>query len=275
VNINYLAQAAGLHVVGSVTKVHGICIGADKLGHFFDQGWNFNEEAKKPGGKAQDVTNLGIEMEVGAFGLSATGVFSNADLAANRAGMQFYKDLEKSPGKLNFRIGTYIKADWNEQANPSFYESGVGRVVWSNLLTGRWAGTFTPQTNPAPIKTKLDLLATTTGTVSGSFELDAQVAAGTSKLVSIRNGNVTQKTADDRHAGERRFDRVRLGSGSDGRKRQTGIGRRADACRHARNCHFGDRQRNLQAQESMMRARLPFRRGNDQFALVWAQRPRK
>ena len=195
VNKFYALQAMGVaHVVGSVTKVHGICVGADKLGHFFDQGFDFLEAANKPGSKAQDITNLGLEMEIGAFGLGSTGVFSNADLAANSAGMQFYKDLERSPGKFDFHIRKYITAKWNEQANPSFYESSVGSVVWSNLLSGPWTGTFIARVSHTPVGAKFDLLATTSGTVAGSFELMAQVAAGSSREVSIKNGKVTQKT---------------------------------------------------------------------------------
>jgi hypothetical protein len=191
----YQLQAAGIaHVVGSVAKVHGICIGADKLGHFFDQGWDFSEAAKKPGSKPQDVTNLGLEMEIGQFGLASTGVFSNADLAANEAGMKFYRDLEKNPSKFKFQIGKYITAKWNEQVNPSFYESNLASVVWSNLLTGPWAGTLTPPATRRPIKTTFDLQATTSGTVTGSFELDVPVSAGSSNTVTIKNGKITQKT---------------------------------------------------------------------------------
>jgi hypothetical protein len=46
----------------------------------------------------------------------------------------------------------------------------------------------------SPVGVKFDLLATTSGTVAGSFELMAQVAAGSSREVSIKNGKVTQKT---------------------------------------------------------------------------------
>jgi hypothetical protein len=98
VNKFYRLQALGAaHVVGSVVKIRGICVGADKLGHFFDQGFDYLEQASKPGSTASDIDNLGRVMEAGVFGLAMTGVFSNADIAANRAGLQFYKDLKRNP----------------------------------------------------------------------------------------------------------------------------------------------------------------------------------
>ncbi len=183
-----------VHVVGSAAKIHGICVGADKLGHFFDQGFDLHEVASKPGSTATDVENLNRGMEIGAFGLATTGVFSNADLAANRAGLQFYKDLEKNPGKFTFHIRNYITDQWNEQANPNFYESQVGSVVWSNLLTGRWQGTFTSAASTIPIKTTFDLSATATGSVTGTFKLKAQASADKPKDVTIKNGKIAQRT---------------------------------------------------------------------------------
>jgi hypothetical protein len=181
------------HVVGSVTKIHNFCVGADKLGHFFDQGYDYFDLAAKPGTTAADIDKLGREMELGQFGLATTGVFSNADLAANKAGLQFYKDLEKNPDKFKFSIGKYVTDQWNEQTNPSFYESQVGSVVWSNLLTGPWQGTYTPSSGTA-IKTKFDLSAAASGSVTGTFELDASVGPGKTKVVTIKNGKITQKT---------------------------------------------------------------------------------
>jgi hypothetical protein len=183
-----------IHVVGPVAKIHGICVGADKLGHFFDQGFDFFEAATKAGATAADVDNLGREMETGAFGLAATGVFSNADIEANRAGADFYRKLEKNPAKFNFRIRDHITAKWSEVTNPNFYESGVGKVVWSNLLTGPWQGTFTPARDPKPIKTSFNLIATDSGNVTGTFELKAKTSPTLPKDVTIKNGTIKQRT---------------------------------------------------------------------------------
>lgn len=195
VNRFYALQTRGIaHVVGSSAKIHGICVGADKLGHFFDQGFDYFEAASKPGSTASDIENLGHEMEKGEFGLGTTGVFSNADIAANRAGLKFYKDLEKNPERFRFRIGNYITKQWNEQANPSFYDPQVGSVVWSNLLTGVWQGTFTSATSATPVKTKFNLSATASGNVMGTFELQAQASADKPKEITIKNGKIIQRT---------------------------------------------------------------------------------
>jgi hypothetical protein len=194
VNNFYHLQSLGVaHVVGSVAKIHGLCIGADKLGHFFDQGFDLFDVASKSGSTAADVENLNKEMEIDLFGLASTGVFSNADMAANRAGMKFYKDLEKNPEKFVFHIRNYITSRWNEQTNPSFYEKQVGGVVWGNLLSGSWKGTFTPGSGRG-IGTTFSLSASASGALSGTFELDAQSSPDLPKEITIKNGTITQRT---------------------------------------------------------------------------------
>src|SRR4029077_948916 len=117
------------HVVGSSAKIHGICVGADKLGHFFEEGF-IDLTVSSVGATLSDVKNVNAGLEIGIQGLASTGVFSNADQSANLAGMQFYKDLEANPGGLTFAIKNYITAQWNEQSNPSFYGSSEGGVIW-------------------------------------------------------------------------------------------------------------------------------------------------
>ncbi len=175
-------------VVASAAKVHDVCIGADKLGHFFDLGfryWLFN---RTRGLSPAEVESGGRASEITIAGLGLTGVYSNADLEANRRGFQFYKDLEADPSGLSFGIKNYISSMWNEQVNPSFYESALAEVVWSNLLTGKWRGTITHSNTPAPIPIELDLTATKSS-VTGTYEWPAgatkpekgQITAGTIK----------------------------------------------------------------------------------------------
>jgi len=191
----YLAQALGAaHVVGSSANIHGLCIGADKLGHFFDQGFDYWDAASKPGATPGTIDDLGKAMEGGVFGLGSTGVFSNADIAANLAGLKFYKDLEANPDRFRFHIRNYLTPNWNEQTNPSFYDAPLASVVWSNLLNGRWEGKFTQVGTGRDVRTVFDLIATTSGTVSGTFELEiASVAAG-ARTVTLKNGVITQRT---------------------------------------------------------------------------------
>jgi hypothetical protein len=192
VNRFYYLHTLGLvHVVGSAAKINGICVGADKLGHFFQEGYSYFSIATAPGGSTAKAESAGRALEIGIQGLGATGVFSNADRAANKAGMQFYKDLQANPSGFTFNIKNYITTKWNEQSNPSFYASSEGRIIWSNLLTGPWKGPFTPGGSSTPIDSKVDLNATTTGSVSGKYEWPAVKPTNKGK---IKNGTITQKT---------------------------------------------------------------------------------
>jgi hypothetical protein len=179
--------------VGSAAKVHGICVGADKLGHFFDLGYVYwFAGVNLPSFTTAEAQSAGRAMEIGLQGLGTTGVFSNADQAANLAGWQFYKDLQSNPSGFTFGIKNYITDQWNEQVNPSFYESSVGAVVWRNLLTGRWRGSITHGSGSStPAAIEVDLTATTSG-VTGTYEWP--VGAAKPNMEKITGGTITQKT---------------------------------------------------------------------------------
>lgn len=187
----YMVQAVA-HVVGSAAKINGICVGADKLGHFFEEGFIYFEVMSYPGLTKTDAESTGRALEIGIQGLASTGVYSNADQAANLAGSQFYKDLKAAPTAFKFSIKNYITSAWNEQSNPSFYESGVAGVVWKNLLDGSWQGSFTSAGGKSsPIDAKVNLLATTAGDVAGVTQWPA---AKPTNVERIKNGKITQKT---------------------------------------------------------------------------------
>jgi hypothetical protein len=179
-------------VVGPAANVKSICTGADKFGHFFEEGFLYFRIAKA-GGTAATLDSFGNFLEISAKqGLGVTGVFSNADKAANLAGKQFYEDLEADPTKFKFKIGNYITKDWNETTNPSFYASSEGSVIWSNLLTGSWDGNFTSGGTSSPIDAKVDLNATAAGSVTGTNEWPAKAAKPNKE--KIKNGKITQRT---------------------------------------------------------------------------------
>jgi hypothetical protein len=156
-------------------KVNGICIGSDKLGHFFQQGATyFNTEAASGRPAAEEESE---RSEGGGFGLATTGVFSNADQEANRQGGRFYRDLTATP-TMAFDLANYISARWNEESNPNFYEDSVGRQVWANLLTGPWTGTSWAGVPHRDEPLNLALRATTAGVVSGTISAGAAGAGG-------------------------------------------------------------------------------------------------
>jgi ankyrin repeat protein len=88
----------------STIKVNGVYLGTDKIGHFTDMGMNFYKRyraALKEGKSDEEAraavidfgTNDAILGERGLIGLVSSGVYSNADLASNWAGMKFYMNL--------------------------------------------------------------------------------------------------------------------------------------------------------------------------------------
>ncbi|OQX18481.1 MAG: hypothetical protein BWK76_07440 [Desulfobulbaceae bacterium A2] len=143
----YLAPAVNLN---------GFCVGTDKIGHMFQQGYQYFQvyqrfEARRPGSGLAAATAWGewteghlseatehdaalrawlntIHAPRGMFGLSATGVHSRGDLAANRAGLQFYRDLLANPS-MNFDIRRYVTADWDEEQVGNIYRHDIGEAV--------------------------------------------------------------------------------------------------------------------------------------------------
>jgi hypothetical protein len=183
-------------VVAPKIKVHGICIGSDKLGHFFGEGLLYFAITQHPSGTTAVVEAQGRALEIQGQGLGVaaivgTGVFSNADLAANRAGLKFYQDLQANPAKLKFAIKDYIGSDWNEMVNPSFYDTAKADAIWANLLRGKWRGPFTT-TGSKPTDSQVELTVSGTS-VSGTFRTPPPpkkaVRSGT-----ITNGALSQVT---------------------------------------------------------------------------------
>src|SRR5262249_53766610 len=135
--------------------------------------------------------------EEGVSGLDTTGVYSNGDLAANKKGLQFYRELEAGPDTLVFDIARYIATDWNEENNANQYVDSVGKVVWSNLLsTGAWLPSVSaspPGTPPSP--TPIGFTFTVLGNTnsSGSWKERAPAPPGTS-IGSIFKGQIGYKT---------------------------------------------------------------------------------
>lgn len=187
--VNYgLWKQPWFPILNPTMKINGICVGSDKLGHFFQQGATFQRTQSTLGTPAAEEESE--RSEGGGFGLETTGVFSNADREANRQGGRFYNDLIASPG-MSFGIASYISSAWSEVDHPNFYEDSVGRQVWANVLTGDWSG---HSFDKAPFKDdalSLRLTATKDGKVSGTFNVGG--AAGT-----ILNGVITYKTTSVR-----------------------------------------------------------------------------
>lgn len=159
------AWMKGERAIGTLLKVGDQCIGSDKLGHFFQQGRDyfhisvvlnkgdnyargFGEwlegimpsdpevaawirEMDDQGWPGFDRLAYNFSFWQGVFGLSTTGVFSRADLAANEAGMEFYKRVYASPN-VTFSAQAYINGQWNERVNPSCFGPAMARLLAVN-----------------------------------------------------------------------------------------------------------------------------------------------
>ena len=149
-------------------NVHGCYFGTDKLGHFFQQGYDYfreyRQEELRGAGERRALARavrVGIGQESGIFGEALIGVYSNADLAANYAGLKFYLNLtrpvfigarqlppllvrdNKSRWVLNPAAGRgagarellrpFASNHFNEALNPSRYSDQMRATVRANL----------------------------------------------------------------------------------------------------------------------------------------------
>jgi hypothetical protein len=123
-----------------VIRIGQVLVGLDKVGHFLGQGWFYEREyqalrARTPHATESElfarVRAYGHRLELGYQGLTGTGVYSYADLAANWQGFLFYRTLWDGPtpylvakdGHYRvarvFHILDYATDAWDEATNPS------------------------------------------------------------------------------------------------------------------------------------------------------------
>lgn len=91
-----------LSELSPTVNVYGVHTGLDKLGHVFQQGYQYYKEYRREERRGGDVARataravrLGVSQERGFYGEALVGVYSNADLAANYAGLKFYLNLTR------------------------------------------------------------------------------------------------------------------------------------------------------------------------------------
>jgi hypothetical protein len=115
-------------------RVHGIYIGTDKIGHFFQEGMR-NYIARSMGERA--ILKRSISAWEGSeTGMSTTGVLSYADLAANFSGQLYWENVWRSSNAYfvcdpktnrwqrtdrNFSFRDYIHNGWDEGINCNEY----------------------------------------------------------------------------------------------------------------------------------------------------------
>ncbi len=125
-------------VLGPTIRVNGIYIGTDKIGHFFAQGFDYFKREVQNDMTREEIEAWGRMTELTIYGSMTTGVYSMADLEANRSGYTFFQRLFSAREIERFDIRDYVTPKWNEVVNPNLYSAEVGPIVWRNLLSGRW-----------------------------------------------------------------------------------------------------------------------------------------
>jgi hypothetical protein len=152
----------------STVKAYGVYFGTDKLSHFHHMGRMYYElylERREKGMSESEAidyvvseysTDSGIG-EAGLLGFMATGVYSNADLAADYSGFKFCRNVlepvyikgETRPPmivrkgeyfRLNKHVrpesgffGAFVSDHWNEALNPSWWEWDIHDDVVANV----------------------------------------------------------------------------------------------------------------------------------------------
>lgn len=162
----FIAAPIDYAMISPTVRLYGVEFGTDKLDHFFQQGYKYYKiqegaavKGKTPEEAAQKAIKWGQMTERTYFGLLVSGVYSNADLYANYAGMKFYQSLTKpvsvgnksrpallalNDGKWTLHIKNirndllkpFISDHLNEALNPSGYaftiSASVRRAVKKN-----------------------------------------------------------------------------------------------------------------------------------------------
>lgn len=126
--------------LASVIEVCGVRMGADKLTHFFDDGFHyFNAlRSRRRNLEPEDIRRLSMAFERSYMGTRMTGILSRADVEANLAGVQFYSEIfggdapiigRGSRGRLTLLrapdICNYVTPYYDERVLPNEFAYGL------------------------------------------------------------------------------------------------------------------------------------------------------
>ncbi len=96
----YIAHPFDYLTISPTVRLYGTEFGVDKLEHMFQQGYKYYTIRRDALGKGmtmreadQEAVKWGQRTERTYFGMMVSGVYSNADLYSNYAGMKFYEGL--------------------------------------------------------------------------------------------------------------------------------------------------------------------------------------
>ena len=182
--------------ISPTVNIYDTHLGTDKIAHFFQQGYQYHRIAQKQVAKGSSAVDAkakavawGRMTENTYYGTLVGGVFSNADLFANVAGMRFYEGLTESvsvgnldrPATLVLENGfwklnpagtaeevllrPFISDHLNEALNPSLYIPGLRsfiRGVVRKKICAQWRAAF-PTKSGEEFRSLTESLATWNG----------------------------------------------------------------------------------------------------------------
>jgi len=149
-------------------NLYGTYMGTDKIGHFLQQGREYYHAYRAEERRSQNMAaalqravRKGMGQERGILGRWATGVYSNADLATNYAGLKFYLNLTRTiqvgtvkrppivvlednhwklnPDGENDVIRFFISDHFNEAMNPALCTKNLRKSVRKQVRERRKA----------------------------------------------------------------------------------------------------------------------------------------
>lgn len=143
--------------ISPTVKMYQSEFGTDKIAHFFQQGYSYYKiygrailKGHAPADAVRKAIRWGRMTERNFYGTLVSGVYSNADLAANYVGMKFYQNLTQpikmadttKPAVLSLKNGawalgeksdsqgvilkSFISNHFNEALNPSIFNNLIG-----------------------------------------------------------------------------------------------------------------------------------------------------
>lgn len=200
-----LSRPILMQVMSPTINLYGIYLGTDKLGHFFEQGYEYYEVYRHALAQGHDhavavrkAVQLGVRQENGLYGMAVDSVYSNADLAANYAGFKFYLNLtqpvtfggtthppilrlnadrwEVNPELKPSFIRPYFTEHLNEAMNPSKYGWPLRNAIRANIrpLVPQWMAFY--NSTPEQERKRLERMRSWYGEDYGHCGLDQIVA---------------------------------------------------------------------------------------------------
>lgn len=202
---NPFGRPVTLQSLSPTVNLFGVHLGTDKVGHFVGQGYEYYEAFRAAERAGQDpaacvgrAVAVGVSEERTYFGLLTVGVYSNADLAANYAGLKFLLNLTRpvlvdgrrlepmlarrdglwavSPDLPADFLRPFVTDHWDESLNPNFYSDQLRATVRANFAprAAAWAAAYRPTGRADP--RRLRALATFYGEPYGHSGPDGVVS---------------------------------------------------------------------------------------------------